>query len=192
MPEKTNAAEEVVVDISVQDAYGGVEVRYGLDSGDLGAWLPADSEFAVDVSGLADGSYTVYVEARNAPGLMSEVEEAVFELDRTAPTITITTPKDGARITNDGLGFDWDASAFDDGGIVLQEYRIDDGEWTSELPDELPNYGKHTIYVRVVDEAGNEAIVSTTFTIKEESPGPSLVLALAALSIALVLVRRRR
>jgi hypothetical protein len=83
-------------------------------------------------------------------------------------------------------------------GLVNVAYRIGDGDWTNVEGDapvkvKMPRYGKHTIEVRAEDLAGNVATGSTTFTIEEkEAPGPSIVLAMVALSLALVVVRRRR
>ena len=50
--------------------------------------------------------------------------------------------------------------------------------------------GKHTVDVRVTDEAGNVATTSTTFTVEEgdDTPGPVAMMAIAALVILAVLV----
>jgi len=195
VPDVTNAAS-MAVDIDVSDQYGDSQVRLAVDADPAGDWLPADGVFTVDLSSLAEGEHQVRVEAQNAPGLVSDVVTATFELDTTEPTMSIQAPADGKKLTQDGLKVSLDLQI--DDGFVSIDYRIDDGEWitTSEKgPGEIkmPGYGDHTIEVRAEDAAGNVATGSTTFSIEgEEAPGPSLVLAVVALSMVLVLVRRGR
>ena len=194
VPDVTNAAS-MVVDIAVVDPYGSVQVRMGVDADPTGDWMAADGVFTVDLSSLAEGEHQVRVEAMNVPGLVSDVMTATFELDTTVPTLSIQAPADGKKITQDGLKVTLDLQIDDEFETV--EYRIDDGEWIAtgaKGPGEvkMPGYGDHTIEVRAEDAAGNLATGSTTFSIEEEAPGPSLVLAITALSMALVVVRRRR
>lgn len=190
VPGATNA-DTLPVDVEVTDALGGARVQVAIDVDPDGgdAWM-APTDINVDISGLTEGEHTVHVRARNAAGLLSDVVTETFTVDRTDPDLTILAPGDGVRISPEKLALE----VGDTDGTV--EYSVDGGEWTTLTGTEADldlKKGKHTVDVRVTDEAGNVATSSTTFTIEEEeSPGPTVVLTLAALVIGLVLVDRRR
>lgn len=91
-------------------------------------------------------------------------------LDTTTPRVSISAPHEGTSIRGGSVDVLWNAS--DPKGIQRVDLRIDSGDWYTvhwgltwgEGYDHLvlPS-GKHTINVRAVDIAGNQAISSTTF-----------------------------
>ena len=181
-------ADQVPVDVVVTDAYGGVQVQIATDADPTAGdpWVDADG-LTIDATGLTEDEHTVHVRARNAAGLLSDVATATFLLDRTVPDLTILSPEDGMKISPSKLALEVDAA---DGAV---EYRIDGGQWTpmtGTVSDLDVKKGKHTVDVRVTDEAGNVATTSTTFTVEEgdDTPGPVAMMAIAALVILAVLV----
>lgn len=190
VPGTTNA-DDLPVDLQVLDAIGGVQVQVAIDGdpSDLDAWVDAE-DMEVDISELPEGDHVVHARARNAAGLMSQVATDAFTVDRTAPGLTILSPVDGKVTSPSKLALEVDAAE----GTV--EYRIDGGEWTTmtgTVTDLDVEEGEHTVEVRVTDGAGNVATSSATFEVKGgESPGPSMVLAVAALCSVLVILGRRR
>lgn len=191
VPDATNA-DQVEVDADVIDGYGAAQVQMAVDADptDGDPWVDADG-LSVSAAGLAEGEHTVHVRARNIPGLVSDVVTATFLMDRTVPDLTIISPEDGMKISPSKLALEVDAT---DGAV---EYRIDGGQWTpmtGTVSDLDVKKGKHTVDVRVTDEAGNMATTSTTFSVEEgdESPGSTAVLALLAMTAVVVLAGRRR
>ncbi len=202
LSEVTNALDRVDVSLEVTDLFGAVEVQLNVDSNPTGEnpWLPSDGELWADVTGLGDGEHRVHLRARNVPGLVSTVVTATFILDRTVPTLVITSPEDGKKLTQGGKTVKLDLQVDDGDGEVTVEYRLDGGAWvpvasTAEPVEvEMPSFGEHTVDVSVTDGAGNVATKSTTFTLKEEeeSPGFGVVVAVGALAITLTSRRTRR
>jgi hypothetical protein len=87
--------------------------------------------------------------------------------DTTPPTITITSPTDGATLTSSSVTATW-AGSDSGSGISYYETRIDSGSWINKGTSTSHTYtgvtnGQHTIDVRAWDVAGNSAIDSVTF-----------------------------
>ncbi|MBM1155020.1 hypothetical protein DRN94_004005 [archaeon] len=82
-------------------------------------------------------------------------------LDRTPPTIIIHVPKDGDRIYSNEIHVVWEGSDRES-GIAHYEVRLDEGRWInvgqslSFVFTNVPE-GKHTVWVRAYDRAGNVA-----------------------------------
>lgn len=93
--------------------------------------------------------------------------------DTTPPTITITSPADGAVLTSSTVAVTWTGS--DTGsGISYYETRIDSGSWINKGTSTSHTYtgvssGTHTVDVRAWDNAGNSAIDSVTFSVNVAS-----------------------
>jgi hypothetical protein len=89
--------------------------------------------------------------------------------DTTPPTITITSPVNGATLTSSSVTVTWTGS--DSGsGINYYETRIDGGSWINKSTSTSHTYtsvanGTHTVDVRAWDKAGNSAIASVTFNV---------------------------
>ncbi len=89
--------------------------------------------------------------------------------DTTPPTISITSPSNGATLTTDDVTVTWTGSDADS-GINYYEIRIDLGSWinkgtvTSHTFTSLAESG-HTVDVHAWDNAGNNNLDSISFTI---------------------------
>ena len=89
--------------------------------------------------------------------------------DRTIPTLTITSPSAGTRLTNDTVTFQ--GTAGDNAGVALVEYRIENAagvtayqpaigtlQWSAVFPNLSP--GTNVVRVRAKDVAGNFSTVA--------------------------------
>ncbi len=136
-------------------------------------WVDVGMNTTQDFTGLSDGSHTVDVKAID--NATNEATDSVsFTVDTTAPTVTITSPTNGA-ITNFGsMTVSWTGSDATS-GINHYEVSIDSGSWlnvgTSTTHDftDLSD-ASHTVDVKTVDNAGNEATESVTFTVDTTAP----------------------
>ena len=97
-------------------------------------------------------------------------------VDTTPPTVTITSPSDGASIPENTVTVEWTVS--DNYVIDRVEIRKDGGSWidvtgsTSYTFSDL-SIGTHTVDVRAIDMAGNIGMDSVTFRIITPQP-PSI------------------
>ena len=95
--------------------------------------------------------------------------------DTTPPTVTITSPEDGATLTTSDVTVTWTGSD-DESGIDYYETRIDAGDWiykgtsTSHTFTGLAD-GDHTVDVRAWDKAGNSNTDTVTFTVDTSGGG---------------------
>lgn len=89
--------------------------------------------------------------------------------DTTPPTISITSPANGATVTSSSVTVTWTGS--DSGsGINYYETRLDGGSWINKGTSTSHTYtgvsnGAHTVDVRAWDKAGNSAMDSHTFNV---------------------------
>ncbi len=89
--------------------------------------------------------------------------------DTTPPTISITSPSNGATVTNDDVAITWSGSDADS-GIDYYEVLIDSGSWINKGPSTSHTFigladGSHTAEVRAWDNAGNSNTDTVTFTV---------------------------
>ncbi len=89
-----------------------------------------------------------------------------FPVDKYPPTITVTSPSDGARLPLGDVEITWIGE--DDGGIDHYEVRIDGGSWidvgtNTSYTFTNPSIGTHTFYVRAFDLQGYNASDSVSF-----------------------------
>jgi hypothetical protein len=152
---------ELVVDFSCSDEGGS-----GLASC---AGTVADGE-RLDTSQL--GEVSVTVTARDEAGNQTVVTSTVTVVDETKPTITLTTPADGAVY---GLGEQ-----------VLADYSCADepngsgldsceGSVASGAPVDTGSLGEKTFTVEASDEAGNSDSKSVTYTVADRA-APTITL----------------
>ncbi len=99
----------------------------------------------------------------------------VPDADTTPPTVSITSPDDGATVTTSDVTVTWTGS--DSGtGIDHYEVRIDSGSWTNVGTSTSHTFtglsdGSHTVDVKAYDGAGNTNTDSVTFTVDTSSGG---------------------
>ncbi len=95
--------------------------------------------------------------------------------DTTPPTVSITSPADGATVTSSSVVVTWTGS--DSGsGISYYETRIDSGSWINKGTSTSHTYtgladGAHVVDVRAWDVAGNSATDSHTFIVSAGGGG---------------------
>ncbi len=136
-------------------------------SEDAVAWTEAEGdshEFTLD-----DGQHTLYVRAVDAAGNVN-TSSVNFTVDTEPPQINIISPASGSVLDESSVTLEWDV---DDLSGYSMEVSSDGTEWISkevyQHTFELQE-GEHTLYVRAVDEAGNEAMESVDVVIDLSPP----------------------
>jgi Ca2+-binding RTX toxin-like protein len=142
----------------------------------------ADGSFTLDKAQLAavnggslpDGTYTLYLKAKDNFGNWSNVINTVFTLDTQAPVQSITSLIDGIS-WKEGEQLKGKVSNFDSGSFVT--YRFDDQGETmlsldtagafDQLLDLPDSFGSHRLQVSSIDAAGNRQVAEFKFLVKE-------------------------
>ena len=165
----------VTVTWASSDATSGInhyEVRI-----DGSSWTDVGTNTSYDFTGLSDGTHTADVKAvDNATN--EATDSGTFTTDTINPTVSITAPT-GAILNTSSFTVTWTGSDATS-GIDHYEVQIDGGStWTdvgtatsytfSTLSD-----GPHTVDVKAVDKAENEATDSVSFTIDVTEPTVSI------------------
>jgi hypothetical protein len=171
----TGNRDMVTVNVRSQDPYGGIEYALAMDTDPLDdpTWLPDGESFQVSVPATAtDGVHIIMVRARNAPGLISELEGIEITLDWTAPNVTLESPLDGSVLPQPGFDVLLLLLAHDPSGIASASYRIDGGPWVDMSKTTLStimtmdDFGEYTVEAEVTDGVGNTAEIVSTFTLE--------------------------
>jgi parallel beta-helix repeat protein len=153
---------EVTVSLDATDGSSGVGLtEYAVDGSEWSAYAGS-----FEVSG--DGVHAIEYRSADVAGNLESISSTTVKVDRTVPELTVSLV-DGSEFDTDSilveLGYS-DACS----GVATVEYTLDgvstgvaDGAeniYLSSLCD-----GVHQLSVSVVDEAGNEAVQTTTFEI---------------------------
>lgn len=139
----------------------------------------AQGDWTVDTSALADGTYTLSVEASDALGNTTTPVTSTFTVDTMAPALAVTSPADGALTNNNVVSISGTCEAgaaisitvTDASGAVTVLTTTADaqGDWTvdtSALGDDT-----YTVSVTATDGANNTSAPSTsTFTVDTTAP----------------------
>ena len=94
-----------------------------------------------------------------------------IKLDKTMPSVTISSPIEGENILSSTVTITWSGS--DSGsGIDKYEVKLDSGIWidkgsVSSHTFNGINAGSHTVYVRATDKAGNSREYQRSFTYQQ-------------------------
>lgn len=192
----------VSVAFTATDATSGIlQVFISVDGGPP---VNATGQTSYTFTGLADGSHTVTLTAKDKAGHTSS-GALTFRVDTTPPSVTITAPTAGATVSTSDVTITWTQS--DAGsGVASAKISVDSGAFqdlgvvTSKTITGLAD-GQHTVTVRVTDVAGNTKDASVSFTVSVPS-GPSglgtvliggiVVLVVVVVAAAALLLRRRR
>jgi fibronectin type 3 domain-containing protein len=220
--EATAGNGKVMLTWSVPASEGGstiqsYTVRRGLSSDQMSILVQGVSGLSLLDSAVTNGVTYVYtVSAVNAigEGPHSQPVSATPKAsgpggDSTEPTITISSPSDGALVAPGSTSVSGTAS--DDVGVAWVEVNVDGTNWTLATGKTSWNVrvalalGTRTIYARATDLAGNNRTASVTVTVTSRGdPGisggdlPRSILATAILSfaaaagVAWFLIGRRR
>jgi fibronectin type 3 domain-containing protein len=192
-------------------------VRRGLIADDMSILVEGVSSLSLLDSAITNGvTYEYAVSATNAIGegprsnpVAATPKGSGSGGDSTKPTITISSPQDGAMISPGSTFVSGTAS--DDVGVAWVEISPDGTNWTLASGKTSWNarvnlaLGTRTIYARATDLAGNNETMSVTVTVTSRGdPGiaggdlPKSILATAILSfaaaagVAWFLIGRRR
>ncbi len=162
--------------------------------------------------GMVLGEFLVEIQAEDASGNLVIRSVLVTLVDRTDPELELALGLEIPEVEQ-GKKMIVPTSFSDDVGVSRVEYRIDGWQWTPVLcplpceqwdiavPSEGLSTGIHQIEVRVIDDAGNELIKATPFTVvapPEESSyggwaiGGIAVAILVAVVLALLIMNRSK
>src|SRR3989442_1487742 len=188
----------IPVTITASDALSGVaSIFYRIDGG---AWQTYTGSFLL----TPEGDHTLEYVAVDAAGNRGLTQSTFVRTDTTAPVVSAPPAR---LVTTSQVTLSWtgtDAGS----GIDHYEVRVDGGTFESVGNERSVSLqlvdGSHTIVIRAIDRAGNEA--STVVTVRvDTSPlsasGPygatldyAIILAVTAVGIAVafVVIRRRR
>ena len=162
-------------------------VLSGLDAGHLTKVVTQGTNWSADNVALEEGTNTVLVRSYYRYGA-SGVEN--FTVDRTVlvivdtsvPQAEIVAPADNESIRSSNVDVYWNCS--DQGGLLRVDMKVDGSHWITvhwggtmgQVRQPLHfSDGKHTVEIRAVDRAGNEAVAISTFSTNSDllsSGGP--------------------
>ena len=139
---------------------------------DGGPWTQAGTSTNHTLTGLPDGTHTVYVKAIDKAG-NTATDSITFTMDTIAPALRITSPHNNTIIKLSDITISWTGSD-NTTSIDHYEVQIDKSPWsytyyTTYTLTDLSD-GSHTVNVKAVDRAGNEVAVSATFTVDTVAP----------------------
>ena len=167
-----------------EDSLGALQVRW--DWEDDGAWDTTwSNEKTAEHQYASPGTYTIRLQVRDTGELTDtttgQVDVASAPADTTNPTITISSPADGATLTSTSVTVTGTAS--DDVAVEKVELSTDGTNWvpatgTASWSGTLTLIeGQNTIYARATDTSGNTATVSIAVTVatEPETPPPGFV-----------------
>jgi hypothetical protein len=139
-----------------------------------GRTLTSSVQFTV----AAGTEYQIAVDGKNGATGVVELNLS-FKPDTKGPSVTITTPKSGARLTNSTVMIQGTAS--DNLAVALVQFRLENADGTNDYQDAdgtnnwsgtVTNLvpGPNTIRVRAFDTSSNAAVVTRAVTFVVVSP----------------------
>ena len=139
---------------------------------DSSIWINIGKVTEYELSGLIDGPHTVYIKAVDSAN-NENVSSVTFNIDATPPNLWITSPFKGS-LHPPTVEVTWKGTDRRT-GIAHYEIRLDSGTWTDTGKSRMYQFvgltdGEHIVYVKAVDGAGNEAVVSITFRVDATPP----------------------
>ena len=151
---------------SFSDTQPGVSFECSLDGASFdGCTSPAS------LSGLAEGSHTFQVRARDPDGNLSAAQSYTWTVDTTAPNETITAkPPNPSNSTSPSFSFSASES-------VTFECSLDGAAFAAcTSPQSYTGLadGSHTFQLRATDEAGNVSTTSYTWIIDTTAPSTTI------------------
>src|SRR3989344_5399242 len=108
-----------------------------------------------------------------------EIINTITQVDTTAPSVSITSPTDGATVSGSSVSIT--ANASDNVGVVGVQFKLDGGNlgaedtsapYTTTFNSTLSGNGSHTLYAVARDAAGNTT--TSTVTVISNNAGPSV------------------
>lgn len=137
---------------------------------DTGAWqalaTAADGSWSLRLAGLADGTHSLLVRARDRWGNESQSAPLTFEVDAGAPQIDIAEVAEGALLNQPVTPTVTITDAHLD--AAQSSVRLNGQSYVSGTA--ITTDGDYTIAVRAVDTAGNQSLASRHFTLDFTPP----------------------
>ncbi len=140
----------------------------------VSGWKNLSSTTKKSYYNLNNGQHEVHIRTSDEAG-NTATTNVTFTIDTDSPIIEIDSPCDDEYLDNDSVELSWTGS---DNTTELN-YKVKSNkngdEWedvnssTSKTLKNLSN-GTHDIYVKAIDEAGNNATANVTFTVDTEKP----------------------
>lgn len=125
------------------------------------------------------GTYYLHVKVTdNAGNVKNEYKQV--KIDRTSPTASLSVTYknkskdviDTSKTNGYCYSAEYSASKSDShSGVSKIQYKLNDGSWSNTAPTVPTTTGKNTLYVKAVDNVGNEsAVVSKAINIDRKAP----------------------
>ena len=127
-------------------------------------------------SDLVEGIYKLVVKVLDSNGNIVSSSVFAFLLDLSPPRTELVSPAVGtSRTTRTSITYDW--RAVDAGGVGEDyECKLDDGPWEPCTPPYTTPLGladgRHTLYIRATDYAGNTEVTVNTQVFYIDTTGP--------------------
>jgi hypothetical protein len=139
-----------------------------------GTSIENDNAFSIDTSSLAEGEYKVVIRAEDSAGNVVE-EERTIGVDRTAPSVEISSPKDGATVSGRmEIKYDVKDNNLDNVLLNVGQKSVEISNTGSYSLDTATLFDdKYTLELVAEDKAGN--VNSKAVTINTANFGPSLM-----------------
>ena len=176
--------KNVTITWSANDSGSGIdhyEVRCYNSTWDSG-WINVGLNTSYTFTNLGDDQYTVQVVAYDKAGNTGS-DQITVGVDTTPPTVSITSPSDGAYINDSYVTVQW-TGGDTLSGIDHYEVRMKNNTWDSGWIDKGTSTshtftnlgeGQYTIYVKAVDTAGNIAADSVSISIDLTAPSVTII-----------------
>jgi hypothetical protein len=158
--------EVVEADFACEDEPGG--------SGLASCTGTRPSGAAIDTSTLGDHTFTVT--AADAAGNTDSVTHTYTVADRTSPTVTLTTPGDGASYARGAVVAADFTCADEIGGTGLRNFGSCQGPVAIGAPIDTWTLGDHSFTATAVDAAGNVGATTHVYTVLENQPDALIAL----------------
>ena len=162
----------VLVEWNGSDGVSGID-HYEIRM-DSGSWVDVGTDTNHTFSGLAEGNHTVDVRAVDMAG-NDGTDSISFWVDLTAPSVVITSPKNGQLLNTSTVEVIWagwdNESGIDhydfssDGGATWTDVGLNTSRTVSCLADGTQNFG-----VMIFDMAGNNFRANASVTIDTQEP----------------------
>lgn len=156
---------------TMEDTYSGIdhiEIRW-----DDVYWLNKDMSTNITIKNLGEGSHMVYFKIFDNAG--NEFMETVnFSIDLADPEIWFEYPDPEAKVNSPDLLIEWMGIDHASGTRTFM-VKVDNGDWTDagivyNTTVDLKEDGEHTVHLKIIDRAGNQAVTTLEVTLDREIP----------------------
>jgi len=196
----------VALDLSATDSTSGVaQMQFSNNGTSWTQWETYNTNRAWNLTS-GDRVITVYVQYKDAAGLVSQVFSDTIILDTVSPTVIILSPLEGSEIKSSDITVQWYGTDMGS-GIDHYEIGLDTGSAIDVGTQTTYNFtgvsdGSHTAYVQAFDRIGQQIEVSVSFIVNtspiggvgyfEEAALVVLVIVIVVILVYFLRARRKR